>query len=79
VRRICIRSVHIVAGLAATSDGLVVVVDSVSRSIFIVDPESGGALGYLDCSKFMMEPSDIAIFRDDFYICDFKASHVRPF
>ena len=72
VRRVSIRFIHIAAGLATTSDGRVVVVDSVSRTIFIIDPDTGNLVQHLDCSGFMNEPSDIAIFKDDFYVCDFK-------
>ncbi len=74
LRRVCIRFVKIVAGLATTSDGSVVIVDSVIPTIFVIDPENGKALRYLECAEFMIEPSDIAVFKDDFYICDFKVS-----
>jgi hypothetical protein len=47
VRRICIKFVHIAAGLAATSDGLVVVVDSVSKVIFLINPDTGNLVPVL--------------------------------
>ena len=72
LRRISIRFVDIVAGLATTSDGMVVVVDSMKPTIFILNPDNGKQLGFLECADFMIEPSDIAIYKDDFYICDFK-------
>jgi hypothetical protein len=50
----------------------VVVVDSVSRTIFIVDPDNGKLFRFLECANFLIEPSDIAVCKDDFYICDFK-------
>ena len=34
--------------------------------------ETGRLERYLECSEFMTEPSDIAVYNDDFYICDFK-------
>lgn len=75
VRRIAIRFVDIVAGLAISREGHIVVVDSVTPTIFIIN-ENGGLIRHIECSQFMTEPSDIAVFRDEFYICDFKGHSV---
>lgn len=50
----------IVAGLAVTSQGHIVAVDSVSPSVFVL-AENGGLINWFDCSNYMREPSDIAI------------------
>ena len=47
-------------------------VDSVTPTIFIIDPAEGHLKGYIECSEYMTEPSDIAIFGNEYYICDFK-------
>ena len=51
-------------------------VDSVTPTIFIIDPaeddKKGHLRGYIECSEYMTEPSDIAIFGNEYYICDFK-------
>ena len=31
---------------------------------------------YIECSEYMTEPSDIAIFGDQYYICDFKGKDI---
>ncbi len=41
LRRIAIRFIDIVAGLAVTSDGLIVAVDSVTPTVFFISPEAG--------------------------------------
>lgn len=52
--------IDIVAGLAVTNKGLIVAVDSVSPTVFIIS-EDGNLIHWFDCSDFMREPSDIAI------------------
>jgi len=49
-----------VAGLAVTSQGHIVAVDSVSPTVFVIS-EGGDLLRWFDCSDYMREPSDIAI------------------
>ncbi len=71
IRRIAIRFIDIVAGLAVSRDGLIVAVDSVTPTVFFIH-ETGRLERYLECSEFMTEPSDIAAFGNEFYICDFK-------
>lgn len=54
------RFIDIVAGLAVTAEGLIVAVDSVTPTVFILS-EEGDLLRWFDCSECMREPSDIAI------------------
>ena len=79
MHRISIKYVDIVAGLVVTSDGLIVVVDSVSATLFVIREEDGKALHKVECKAYMNEPSDIAVFRNHFYICDFKGHCVVVF
>ena len=60
IKKIAIRYIDIVAGLAVTNKGLIVAVDSVSPTVFIIS-EDGNLIHWFDCSDFMREPSDIAI------------------
>ncbi|XP_055613192.1 B-box type zinc finger protein ncl-1 [Uranotaenia lowii] len=78
VKKIAIRYIDIVAGLAVTNKGLIVAVDSVSPTVFIIC-EDGNLVHWFDCSDFMREPSDIAINGSDFYVCDFKGHCVAVF
>lgn len=71
MKKIAIRYIDIVAGLALTSDGRIVAVDSVSPTVFVI-AETGDLLLWFDCSEHMREPSDIAVWGSEFYICDFK-------
>lgn len=48
------------AGLAVTSKGHIVAVDSVSPTVFVIS-EDGELVRWFDCSDYMREPSDIAI------------------
>lgn len=48
------------AGLAVTSQGHIVAVDSVTPTVFVIS-EGGNLLRWFDCSNYMREPSDIAI------------------
>lgn len=63
-----IRYIDIVAGLAVTSKGHIVAVDSVSPTVFVIS-EDGELVRWFDCSDYMREPSDIAIRGN--YICPF--------
>uniref|UniRef100_A0A336MJI2 CSON000184 protein n=1 Tax=Culicoides sonorensis TaxID=179676 RepID=A0A336MJI2_CULSO len=78
MKKIAIRYIDIVAGLAVTNSGHIVAVDSVSPTVFIIS-EDGDLLHWFDCSDFMREPSDIAVHGNDFYICDFKGHCVAVF
>ncbi|XP_063704756.1 B-box type zinc finger protein ncl-1 [Culicoides brevitarsis] len=78
MKKIAIRYIDIVAGLAVTNSGHIVAVDSVSPTVFIIS-EDGDLLHWFDCSDFMREPSDIAVHENDFYICDFKGHCVAVF
>lgn len=55
-----LRYIDIVAGLAVTSKGHIVAVDSVSPTVFVIS-EDGELVRWFDCSDYMREPSDIAI------------------
>ncbi|XP_020715493.1 brain tumor protein isoform X2 [Ceratitis capitata] len=78
MRKIAIRYIDIVAGLAVTSKGHIVAVDSVSPTVFVIS-EDGELVRWFDCSDYMREPSDIAIRDNDFYVCDFKGHCVAVF
>ncbi|XP_064214704.1 uncharacterized protein LOC103312546 [Tribolium castaneum] len=69
-KKINVHFIDIVAGIAVTSNGEIVVVDSVTPTLFIADEND--FLRTLDCSPFIQEPSDIAVVGKEFYICDFK-------
>ena len=99
IRRIQIRFIDIVAGLAIDKRNRIVAVDSVTPTIFVLD-EAGNLLNYIgktitkrekkalrpifydfffffvECADYMSEPSDIAIFGDHYYICDFKGHSI---
>lgn len=60
LKKIAIRYIDIVAGLAVTAHGEIVAVDSVSPTVFVIS-ENGELLRWFDCSDYMREPSDIAI------------------
>lgn len=78
LRKINIRYIDIVAGLVITTEGHIVAVDSVSPTVFVIT-EAGDLLRWIDCSQFMREPSDIAVYNGEFYVCDFKGSCVAVF
>ncbi|XP_030759942.1 LOW QUALITY PROTEIN: brain tumor protein-like [Sitophilus oryzae] len=78
LKKIAIRYIDIVAGLAVTGAGEIVAVDSVSPTVFIIH-ENGDLLRWFDCSDYMREPSDIAIHGKEFYVCDFKGHNVVVF
>ncbi|XP_059482951.1 tripartite motif-containing protein 2-like isoform X2 [Neocloeon triangulifer] len=78
IKKIAIRYIDIVAGLAVNSTGQIVAVDSVSPTVFVI-AESGDLLRWFDCSDYMREPSDIAISGKEFFVCDFKGHCVVVF
>ncbi|XP_041972621.1 brain tumor protein [Aricia agestis] len=78
LKKIAVRFIDIVAGLAVTAEGLIVAVDSVTPTVFILS-EDGDLLSWFDCSECMREPSDIAISGKEFYVCDFKGHCVVVF
>ncbi|KAJ8867329.1 hypothetical protein PR048_031130 [Dryococelus australis] len=78
IKKIAIRYIDIVAGLAVTAQGHIVAVDSVSPTVFVIS-EVGDLLRWFDCSDYMREPSDIAISGKEFYVCDFKGHCVVVF
>lgn len=63
------RYIDIVAGLAVTSKGHIVAVDSVSPTVFVIS-EDGELVRWFDCSDYMREPSDIAIRGKKYCICN---------
>ncbi|EDW33136.1 GL17617 [Drosophila persimilis] len=76
--KISIRFMDIVTGLAVSTKGYIVAVDSVSPTVFVIS-EEGMLLHWFDCSVFVREPSDIAIRDNVFYLCDMKAHGVAVF
>lgn len=76
--RIIIKYIDIVAGLVVTPEGHIVAVDSVSARLFVIH-ESGELLKSFQCGGDMQEPSDIAVYEDHYYICDFKGHCVVVF
>ncbi|XP_034243852.1 brain tumor protein-like isoform X2 [Thrips palmi] len=78
VRKIAIRYIEILAGLAVTQSGHIVAVDSVSPTVFVIS-ETGGISSWFNCSDYMMEPSDITVSGREFYVCDFKGHAVVVF
>ena len=83
IKKIGIHYIDIVAGLAITQNGLIIVVDSVSPTVYIINAETGTLNGWFDCSGHMKEPSDIAVKSDiprsEYFICDFKGHCVVVF
>ncbi|KAK3798783.1 hypothetical protein RRG08_040615 [Elysia crispata] len=78
LKKIAIRYIDIVAGLAITNEGHIVAVDSVSPTVFVIS-ESGDLIKWFDCSDYMREPSDIAINSNEYFVCDFKGHCVVVF
>lgn len=83
IKKIGIHYIDIVAGLAITQNGLIIVVDSVSPTVYIINAETGTLNGWFDCSGHMKEPSDIAVKSEvpgnEYFICDFKGHCVVVF
>lgn len=78
IKKISIRYIDIVAGLAVSSHGHIVAVDSVSPTVFIIN-DNGDLVNWFDCSDHMREPSDLAISGMEYYVCDFKGHCVVVF
>ncbi|CAH0395741.1 unnamed protein product [Bemisia tabaci] len=78
IKRIAIRYIDIVAGLAVSAQGNIIAVDSVSPTVFIIS-EHGNLIHWFDCSEHMREPSDIAINGREYFVCDFKGHCVVVF
>lgn len=78
LKKIAVRYIDIVAGLAVTAQGHIVAVDSVTPTVFVIS-ENGDLLSWFDCSECMREPSDIAISGKEYYVCDFKGHCVVVF
>ncbi|XP_058791756.1 B-box type zinc finger protein ncl-1-like [Phymastichus coffea] len=78
IKKIAIRYIDIVAGLAVTGHGHIVAVDSVSPTVFVIS-DTGDLLRWFDCSDYMREPSDIAISGKEYFVCDFKGHCVVVF
>jgi len=78
VRKIAIRYIDIVAGLAITRTEDIVAVDSVTPTIFVIS-ETGKLVRWFDCADYMREPSDIAVSGTEFFVCDFKGHNVVVF
>ncbi|XP_037936980.1 B-box type zinc finger protein ncl-1-like [Teleopsis dalmanni] len=78
LRKVSIRYIDIVAGLAITSKGHIVAIDSVSPTVFIIS-EEGDLLHWFDCTEYMCEPSDVATRNMEIYISDFKGHSVSIF
>ena len=74
-----IRYVDIVAGLSVDGEGKIIVVDSVSPTVFRINSDTGELEKWFDCSEYMKEPSDIAVFGHEYFICDFKGNCVCVF
>ena len=60
VRKIAIRYIDIVAGLAITRDGHIVAVDSVTPTIFVI-LEHGELLRWFDCAGEMVQTLDTLV------------------
>jgi tripartite motif-containing protein 2/3 len=74
VKKISIRYIDIVAGLAVSSNNDIIAVDSVSPTVFRINYETGDLVKWFDCSACMREPSDIAISGNEYFVCDFKGN-----
>jgi hypothetical protein len=57
MKKISIKYIDIVAGLAITHRGEIVAVDSLSPTVFRIS-EAGDLLKWFDCSDYMREPSE---------------------
>lgn len=78
IKKIAIRYIDIVAGLAISSQGHIVAVDSVSPTVFCI-AETGDLVKWFDCANYMREPSDIAVNGKEYFVCDFKGHCVVVF
>jgi hypothetical protein len=78
VRKVGIRYIDIVAGLAISQQSEIIAVDSVSPTVFRIS-EAGDLIKWFDCSDHMREPSDIAISGNEYFVCDFKGHCIVVF
>lgn len=78
VREIALDYIDIVSGLVITEDDHIAVVDSVKSSLFVIS-QFGDLHHWYDCSGHIIEPSDIAVWKREFYVCDFKGHSVAVF
>ena len=78
IKKVAIRYIDIVAGLAVNSQGNIVAVDSVSPTVFVIN-DAGELAFWFDCSEYMREPSDIAVNGKEYFVCDFKGHCVVVF
>ena len=78
IRGIPIVYMDIVSGLCTTQDRKIVVVDSVRSSVSILN-EYGVLLYWFTCAAEMIEPSDVTVHDQEYYICDFKGHCVNVF
>lgn len=78
IRNIPITYIDIVSGLCTTQDRKIVVVDSVRSGVSILN-EFGVLLFWFSCASDMNEPSDINVYNQHYYICDFKGHCVNVF
>ncbi|GIY77407.1 brain tumor protein [Caerostris darwini] len=78
LKAIPLHYIAIVSALASTGKNNVVVVDSLYKRVFIFSLV-GDIVHSFDISQHMIEPSDIAVHCNQFYICDFKGHCVVVF
>ncbi|KAI2806421.1 hypothetical protein BLOT_008377 [Blomia tropicalis] len=78
LRGIPIVYMDIVSGLCTTQDRKIVVVDSVRSGVSILN-EFGTLLYWFTCASETIEPSDVTVHEQDYYICDFKGHCVNVF
>ncbi|KFD58489.1 hypothetical protein M513_00715, partial [Trichuris suis] len=77
LKSVHIRFAEIVAGLAVDEDDSIVIVDSVKPTVYCI-AHSGDVSRWFTCQN-MLEPSDLAIYQRDYFICDFKGHAVYVF
>lgn len=70
-KKISIAYVEMVAGVTTNKNNELVIVDSVKPTCFVIS-EMGDLRKWFDCSPYMVEPSDVAVWNQNYYICDFK-------
>ena len=79
VRKIAIRYIDIVAGLAITPSGHIVCSGLGFRQRCSSFQRQEISFAGSNCSEHMREPSDVAVANNEFYICDFKGHCVVVF
>ncbi|MEN2495437.1 MAG: hypothetical protein MHMPM18_000069 [Marteilia pararefringens] len=81
IRQVAIRFIDIVASIAINESNdqcQIIVVDSVSPTVYVIS-EHGEIIRWFDCSDYMKEPSDLAVYNNLLFICDFKGHSVVVF